>query len=235
MPPQLRSGIGATYIANHWAWVATWMFLWPSKHYSILNQHVHIICIIKMGDMRWNRQKRYNQLSGSSLRVILLSILKVEMETIWHSYLKSFRFMLYFILHMHFVDTGESVRNARGKQFSGLKNVFSLQNTKQTNNDVLKANFKDCSPRRASWPKTSRAVEGKCALKDYFLLYLCFIWQLTTMIIWRGKAHFTGWFWTEDAIFSLHLYELIGQHSILPSQPLVSLIIFWFCISLFGQ
>ena len=83
-----------------------------------------------MGDMHRNKQKRYSQLRGSGLRVILLSISKVEMETIWHSYLKSFRFMLHFILHMHFVDTGDSVRNARGKQFSGLRNVFSLQNTK---------------------------------------------------------------------------------------------------------
>lgn len=75
----------------------------------------------------------------------------------------------------------------------------------QPNIDPLKANFKDCSPRRALWCKSNRAFEGKCTLKEYFIAFLLY---LITQVFdqtgeGNGKDGTKWWFWTDDVIFTV--------------------------------
>lgn len=61
----------------------------------------------------------------------------------------------------------------------------------QPNIDPLKANFKDCSPRRALRCKTNRAFEGKCTLKEYFIAF--FALSHNSDFRSDGRRKWKGW------------------------------------------
>lgn len=154
---------------------------------------------------------------------------------------------------MYFVDQGESVRNASVLHFSPLKVCF---HRRIHNTQVLtswKQILRIVPPRRASWPKTSRA--GEMHFKRLFFMVL--VLQLTTQgddQSGEGKGkdgtNVTGW--TEDATLTLHMSEPVNWEvstahlRFLPSQLLINLgyiqqlttdykLTLWFCIYLIGQ